>query len=113
TDEVIAKIWQQNGTLIHLLTEYKGVASLSYSPNQEMIAFGTDKGSIKLLKSDGTLIKTFGEHKNWVTSVSFSHDGRIIASGGDGEDKTIKLWHLDGTLITTLTGHRKGINSII
>ncbi|WP_392533665.1 AAA-like domain-containing protein [Nostoc sp. C117] len=113
TDQVIAKIWQQDGTLIHPLTEYKGVASVSYSPNQEVIAFGTDKGTIKLLKSDGTLIKTFGEHKNWVTSINFSHDGKIIASGGDDEDDgSIKLWHSDGTLITTLTRHRKGINSI-
>jgi WD40 repeat protein len=112
TDKLIAKIWQMDGSLIHPLTEYKGVASVSYSPNEDMIAFGTDKGTIKLFKSDGTLIKTFGEHKNWVTNVSFSHDGRIIASGGDGEDKTIKLWHLDGTLITTLSGHKKGINSI-
>jgi WD40 repeat protein len=112
TNQLIAKTFQLDGTLIHLLTEYKGVTSVSFSPHQQIIAFGTDKGTIKLFKSDGTLIKTFGEHKNWVTSVSFSHDGKIIASGGDGEDGTIKLWHLDGTLITTLTGHRKGINSI-
>ncbi|MDM9580125.1 AAA-like domain-containing protein [Nostoc sp. GT001] len=112
TDQLIAKIFQLDGTLIHPLTEYKGVTSVSFSPHQQIIAFGTDQGSIKLLKSDGTLIKTFGEHKNWVTSVSFSHDGKIVASGGDGEDGTIKLWRLDGTLITTLIGHRKGINSI-
>jgi WD40 repeat protein len=110
-NQVIAKILQMDGTLIHPLTEYKGVASVSYSPNEDMIAFGTGKGTIKLFKLDGTLIKTFGEHKNWVTNVSFSHDGKILASGGD-YDGTIKLWHLDGTLITTLTGHKKGINSI-
>ncbi|WP_293061991.1 MULTISPECIES: hypothetical protein [unclassified Moorena] len=49
-------------------------------------------------------------HRDWVSSVSFSPDGQLIASGS--RDKTIKLWRKDGTLLKTLRGHRAGIHSV-
>ncbi|WP_424100597.1 hypothetical protein [Moorena producens] len=49
-------------------------------------------------------------HRDWVSSVSFSPDGQLMASGS--RDKTIKLWRKDGTLLKTLRGHRAGIHSV-
>ncbi|WP_293038808.1 hypothetical protein [Moorena sp. SIO1F2] len=49
-------------------------------------------------------------HRDWVSSVSFSPDGKLIASGS--RDKTIKLWRKNGTLLKTLRGHRAGIQSV-
>lgn len=43
------------------------------------------------------------KHQDEVTSVSFSPDGKIIAS--TSSDKTIKLWNKDGHLLQDLTGH--------
>ncbi|KOP24316.1 hypothetical protein AMR41_21550 [Hapalosiphon sp. MRB220] len=48
-------------------------------------------------------------HKKPVRTVSFSPDGRLIASGS--YDRTIKLWKRDGTLIKTIN-HRSSVNTI-
>ncbi|MBN3910666.1 MAG: AAA-like domain-containing protein [Nostoc sp. NMS1] len=48
-------------------------------------------------------------HKKPVRTVSFSPDGRLIASGS--YDKTIKIWKRDGTLIKTIN-NGSSVNTI-
>ncbi|MBE8988931.1 hypothetical protein IQ275_17430 [Nostoc sp. LEGE 12450] len=50
-------------------------------------------------------------HDSSVNSVSFSADGKTLASGSD--DKTIKLWNLEtGKEIHTLKGHDSSVTSV-
>ncbi|NEQ67280.1 MAG: hypothetical protein F6K21_17585 [Symploca sp. SIO2D2] len=53
---------------------------------------------------------SFEGHKDSVTSVSFSPDGKLIASGS--ADNTVKLWSVDGKEIATFEGHKDKITSI-
>jgi WD40 repeat protein/tetratricopeptide (TPR) repeat protein len=50
------------------------------------------------------------KHNGAVNSVSFSPDGKRIASAS--ADKTIKLWSLDGNPPQSLTGHSGIVNSV-
>jgi WD40 repeat protein/uncharacterized caspase-like protein len=49
-------------------------------------------------------------HNSWVSSVSFSPDGQMLASAST--DTTIKLWSRHGKLLHTLRGHSDGVNSV-
>jgi len=56
-------------------------------------------------------VRTLTRHRYSVRSVSFSPDGRLLASGS--VDGTIKLWRVsDGSLVRTLTGHTVPVNSV-
>ena len=50
------------------------------------------------------------QHNGIVNSISFSPDGKMIASAS--ADTTIKLWRLDNTLPKTLEGHNGIVNSV-
>ena len=50
-------------------------------------------------------------HGGLVNSITFSPDGRLLASGSS--DKTIKLWEVStGRLLKTLKGHVEDVNSV-
>lgn len=54
---------------------------------------------------------TLEGHRERVSSVAFSPDGKTLASGSS--DNTIKLWDLQSGMMThTLTGHRNDVNVV-
>ena len=59
----------------------------------------------------GALLKTLTGHKIGYISVSFSPDGRVLASGS--WDQTVRLWDVGaGALLKTLTGHTNRVSSV-
>jgi WD40 repeat protein len=103
TDNTL-RIW----SLDNVAPTLKG-SSLSFSPNSQMIVTGKDK-TINLWQIDGKLQKKFPGHKDFITKVSFSPDGKIIATAS--ADKTVKLWDLDGKLLHTLQEHKGSVTSV-
>jgi WD40 repeat protein len=70
----------------------KFVFALAFSPDGQTLAVGTDS-SVLLLREEGGTWKPFHqarEHQSWVTSVSFTRDGQLLATGS--ADGTIRLW---------------------
>ena len=53
---------------------------------------------------------TFTDHKDIVLGVSFSPDGRLIASAS--ADRTVKIWQSDGQLVNTLRGHGDSVLNV-
>ena len=49
-------------------------------------------------------------HGDWVSSVTFSPDGKTLASAS--KDNSIKLWNADGTCRNDLLGHEGGVYSV-
>ncbi|MGK7872457.1 MAG: hypothetical protein AB4426_03850 [Xenococcaceae cyanobacterium] len=60
----------------------------------------------KLIDLSGDL----SEYKGKVNGISFSPDGKMIASASD--DGTVKLWNRDGQLLRTLEEHTDRVNNI-
>lgn len=84
------------------------VDSVSFSRNGE-IATASMNGKVKLWKADGSLLREL-TGKSIFTSVTFSHDDKIIAAGRlDGK---VQLWDTSGKEIGTLEGHTERVNSV-
>jgi len=82
-----------------------GVFDVSFSPDSELIATASADGTLKLWRRDGTLLKTLQEENSWVRCLSFSPNGKMIASAS-GLEGTVKIWSLpDSKLIKTLTSN--------
>ena len=56
---------------------------------------------------------TLEGHRGEVTSVAFSPNGKLLASGGGSRDNTVKLWDVaKRELVATLEGHAGGVTSV-
>jgi WD40 repeat protein len=97
-----------------LIESLKAVGKLQQTPNL-LIERDTKTQVVVALRQavygiNYILLKTFEGHSNWVNSVSFSPDGKTIASAS--YDNTIKLWSLDGKELKTFKGHSNWVNSV-
>jgi WD40 repeat protein len=89
------KVWDtKTWKLLHDLPDPTGaVESVAFHPNDDrVLAWGSHDGTVKIWNSSTKGIRTLRGHTSWVMSVSFSPDGRWIASAS--LDGTVKLWQV-------------------
>ena len=89
-----------NGNSLTLLNTMTGsvndwgiyASSVAYSLDGSKIACGLSRGLVVLDAATGSVLRNFEGHENSVTSVAFSPEGDMVASGS--WDGTILLWDL-------------------
>ncbi|HMJ04840.1 MAG TPA: hypothetical protein VK474_01160 [Chthoniobacterales bacterium] len=99
-----------DGTLLRdFVLPYNGSGpnAVALSPDEQYAAIGIQAFNQNLdvfRVADGSLLAgRISAHSNGTTSVAFSPDGQLLATGG--RDGTAKIWHLpDMTLLRTLGG---------
>ena len=111
--ETNISFFNQSGVKLGNLKVSSFVQEIAFSPDGETVALAC--GEIKLYNLKGQEVLSFQGHTNQgraksVNSISFSPDGKLIASVSD--DKTVKLWNLNGQEIQTFQGHTESVNSI-
>jgi WD40 repeat protein len=97
------------------------VESVSFSPNGKLLASAGNVGwgqnndiqiwDVATRPINSKPIKILQGHKNFIASIRFSPDGKLLASAAS--DHTIKIWDVDaGIEIKTLEGHRDQVNEV-
>ncbi len=106
-------LWDVNsGIHKKMYNGYTDKRSTLWLNNDEMIHASSNGTRTRLSDLMTREVKMeLGGHKKGVKSISFSPDGKTMASGS--WDKTIRLWDVPkGVYKKTLKGHKKSINSM-
>lgn len=96
--------------VLHGHTQF--VQSIAFHPHQSdlIVSAGRDR-LIKLWNWVAQReICSIAGHGQQINSVTFSPDGRWLASGS--ADKTVKVWSTNGELISTFASHRLAVNAV-
>ncbi|GCE29153.1 hypothetical protein KDA_46370 [Dictyobacter alpinus] len=96
------------------LERFSTIQSIAFSPDGTWMVAGTgtpgEEGRMWRV-ADGSLAWTINTHRDWVTAVTFSRDGRLLALGSG--DHSITLWDVQRRVcLHTLREHTDWIAAV-
>ena len=132
SDDTTIRLWDtQTGTCLKILTGHTHrVWCVTFSPDDTLIASASDDGTMRiweratgryiqewrqttpLSKDDGQVAQNAAKgHTAWTRTISFSPDGRYLASGS--HDQTVCIWEISsGQCLFQLVGHSNVVWSV-
>jgi WD40 repeat protein len=88
-------------------------ASVSFSRDGHLVAVGYYTGWVRLWHWEtGHRLAEFRKHDGQVQTIAFSHDGALLASGGDNDGNVVLYTVASLHVQSVLKGHRGGVKCI-
>ncbi|BAZ13361.1 WD-40 repeat-containing protein [Calothrix sp. NIES-4071] len=102
--DLMLKLWNvQEGNEIKTLLVPATITALAFNPQEPILASGHGDGIIKLWDLNTMEeIHSFKAHKEEVEALTFSSDGKLLASSEGNRGSIIRLWKLKYNQISTI-----------
>ena len=108
------RIWNlDQGREIRCLEGFDHPDEISFAPDNRRIAIGTLAATayVRSLDNDDDMVDLKGHKTLYVNGVSFSPDGKFIASVGS--DETLRIWNASsGKMLRCLLGHENKVTGV-
>jgi WD40 repeat protein len=113
-------IWETRMGKVQIVLKSRGVIkSMAFAPSGTVLATGTMSGAILLRDvQSGVVLAQLDGHTGAVNTLSFSPDGKLLASGGAftpdfKSDNTVRLWSVvTGEQLFVLEGHTDWVTDV-